>query len=85
MTVYGADHPGIVHSVAAALADMGVNVIDVATHLVAEEGEQSIYVMMMEVDLPGGVAPDRLDAEMRAVAERERLDVSVRAVEAEAL
>jgi glycine cleavage system transcriptional repressor len=85
VTVYGADHPGIVNSVAEALADMGVNVIDVATHLVEEEGEQSIYVMMMEVDLPDGVAPDRLDAEMRAVAERERLDVSVRAVEAEAL
>ena len=85
VTVYGADHPGIVNSVAEALADMGVNVIDVATHLVEEEGEQSIYVMMMEVDLPDGVAPDRLDAEMRAVADRERLDVSVRAVEAEAL
>jgi glycine cleavage system transcriptional repressor len=85
VTVYGADHPGIVNSVAEALAGMGVNVIDVATHLVEEEGEQSIYVMMMEVDLPDGVAPDRLDAEMRAVAERERLDVSVRAVEAEAL
>jgi glycine cleavage system transcriptional repressor len=85
VTVYGADHPGIVHSVAAAIADMGVNVIDVATHLVEEEGEQPLYVMMMEVDLPEDVAPDRLDAELRDVAERERLDVSVRAVEAEAL
>ena len=85
VTVYGADHPGIVHSVAAAIADMGVNVIDVATHLVEEEGEQPLYVMMMEVDLPQDVAPDRLKAELRAVAERERLDVSVRAVEAEAL
>ena len=85
VTVYGADHPGIVHSVAAAIADIGVNVIDVATHLVEEEGEQPLYVMMMEVDLPQDVAPDRLDAELREVAERERLDVSVRAVEAEAL
>jgi len=85
VTVYGADHPGIVHSVASALADIGVNVIDVATHLVEEEGEQPLYVMMMEVDLPQDVAPDRLEAELREVAERERLDVSVRAVEAEAL
>jgi glycine cleavage system transcriptional repressor len=84
-TVYGADHPGIVHAVAAAIADMGVNVIDVATHLLDEEGEQPLYVMMMEVDLPQDVAPDRLDAELHAVAEREQLDVSVRAVEAEAL
>jgi glycine cleavage system transcriptional repressor len=85
VTVYGADHPGIVHSVASALAEMGVNVIDVATHLVEEEGEQSLYAMMMEVDLPADVAPDRLEAELREVAERERLDLSVRAVEAEAL
>jgi len=85
VTVYGADHPGIVHSVAAAIADMGVNVIDVATHLVEEEGEQPLYVMMMEVDLPQDVAPDRLEGGLSEVAERERLDVSVRAVEAEAL
>ncbi len=85
VTVYGADHPGIVHAVAAAIADMGVNVIDVATHLVEDEGEQAVYVMMMEVELPQDVAPDRLEAELREVAERERLDVSVRAVEAEAL
>jgi hypothetical protein len=64
---------------------MGVNVIDVATHLVEDEGEQPIYVMMMEVDLPQNVAPDRLEGDLRGVAERERLDVSVRAVEAEAL
>ena len=85
VTVYGADHPGIVHSVARTLAEMSVNVIDVATHLVEEEGEQSLYVMMMEVDLPETVAPDSLEAALREVAEREQLDLSVRAVEAEAL
>jgi hypothetical protein len=64
---------------------MGVNVIDVATHLVEEEGEQSLYAMMMEVELPADVAPERLEADLREVADRERLDLSVRAVEAEAL
>lgn len=85
VTVYGADHPGIVHAVAAALADLGVNVVDVATHLVAEEGEQPIYALMMEVELPGGLAPDELEARLRETADRERLDLSVRALEAEAL
>ena len=85
VTVYGADHPGIVHSVASAIAGMDVNVIDVATHLVEEEGEQALYAMMMEVALPPDVAPDRLEAELREVADRERLDLSIRAVEAEAL
>ena len=85
VTVYGADHPGIVHSVASTLADAGVNVVDVATHLVVEEGEQPIYAMMMEVDLPSGLDPEGLEAQLRETADRERLDLSVRAVEAEAL
>ena len=85
VTVYGADHPGIVHSVASTLADAGVNVVDVATHLVAEEGEQSLYAMMMEVELPPGLEAERLEADLRETADRERLDLSVRAVEAEAL
>lgn len=85
VTVYGADHPGIVHSVASTLAAAGVNVVDVATHLVAEEGEQPIYAMMMEVALPAGLDPERLETELRQTADRERLDLSVRPIEAEAL
>ena len=85
VTVYGADHPGIVHSVASTLAEAGVNVVDVATHLVAEEGEQAVYVMMMEVVLPSGLDPGGLEADLRATADREHLDLSVRAVEADAL
>ena len=84
VTVYGADHPGIVHSVASTLASAGVNVVDVATHLVAEEGEQPLYAMMMEVDLPAGLDPVHLEAQLRETADREHLDLSVRAVEAEA-
>ena len=85
VTVYGADHPGIVHSVATTIAGAGVNVVDVATHLVEEEGEQPLYAMMMEVELPAGLDPERLEAELRETADRERLDLSVRAVEAETL
>ena len=85
VTVYGADHPGIVHSVASAIADLGVNVIDVATHLVEDEGAPAIYAMMMEVDLPQGVTAEGLESTLREVADRERLDLSIRAVEAEAL
>lgn len=85
VTVYGADHPGIVHSVAKTLADAGVNVVDVATHLVADEGEPAIYALMMEVELPEGREPDEVEAALRETAERERLDLTMRALEAEAL
>ena len=33
ITVYGADHPGIVHAVAAGLADSGVNIADLQTRV----------------------------------------------------
>ncbi|HYH59821.1 MAG TPA: ACT domain-containing protein [Thermoleophilaceae bacterium] len=85
VTVYGADHAGIVHAVTRALADMGVNVLDVATHLAEEEGEEAIYAMFMELDLPEAVGGDRLESELRAVADREQLDLTIRAVDAEAL
>jgi hypothetical protein len=52
---------------------------------VAEEGEQPIYAMMMEVALPAGLDPEQLERELRETADREHLDLSVRAVEAEAL
>ena len=83
VTVYGADHPGIVHSVAATLAGAGVNVVDVATHLL--EGDQPVYAMMMEVQLPAGLGAEALEAQLRETADREHLDLSVRELEAEAL
>jgi glycine cleavage system transcriptional repressor len=85
VTVYGADHPGIVHAVASSLAAADVNVLDVATHLVEDEGERPLYVMMMEVAVPERVDATRVEEELRTIAERERLDLTVRAVEAEAL
>ena len=85
VTVYGADHPGIVHSVTRALADEGVNVVDLATHLVAEGDMEPIYAMMMEVELPSGLEAAELESHLRATAERERLELSVRPLEAEAL
>jgi glycine cleavage system transcriptional repressor len=85
VTVYGADHPGIVHSVTATLAAAGVNILDVATRLVTEEGRPAIYAMMMEVQVPAGLAADAMEADLRQAADRERLDLSVRAVEADPL
>ena len=39
VTVYGADHPGIVHAVASALAEREVNITDLNTRLVGGDGE----------------------------------------------
>lgn len=85
VSVYGADHPGIVHAVTSLLAGHGVNVVDVATHLVAEEGSDPLYAMMMEVALPATLDADELAAALRETAEREQLEASVRERGAEPL
>jgi glycine cleavage system transcriptional repressor len=83
VTVYGADHPGIVHSVTSALADRGVNVTDLETRL-AGAPDAPIYAMIMEVDL-GGAAEAEVEASLRAAGEAAAVEVSIRPLDAEAL
>ena len=54
VTVYGVDHPGIVHAVSARLAARAVNVTDLETRLVGEGGQAGLYAMVLEVALPRG-------------------------------
>lgn len=74
VTVYGADHPGIVAAVARALALAGVNVTDLLTRLTGE-----LYVMFIEVAAPEGL-PD-----LEAVAREQGVEVSVQPLETDVL
>ena len=65
LSVYGADHPGIVHGMAAALAEHGANIIDLSARLV---GDPPIYVLGIELELPSGTSSDRLAAALAPVA-----------------
>ena len=85
VTVYGGDHPGIVHAVAAALAEQAVNIADLSTRLVEEQGAEPLYVMMLEVVLPPASAPGEIEAALAEVATRERVEVSVRPLEPDEL
>lgn len=84
LTVYGADHPGIVHSVCAALAERNVNITDLNTRLVGEP-DSPLYAMMMEVSLPEGLSPQQLEEALREVAAREQVEVSLRPLAVDAL
>jgi glycine cleavage system transcriptional repressor len=75
ISVYGGDHPGIVHGVAAALADAGVNVVDLSTRVAGE-----LYAMLLEVALPPSLAEPGLEELLARVAAEQGVDVSVRAV-----
>lgn len=83
ITVYGADHPGIVHAVSAALAEHEVNITDLQTKL-AGSGATPLYVMMLEVEL-GGIDPTALERALAGVGERADVEVSIRELESEAL
>ena len=81
VTVYGVDHPGIVHAVTAALAERGVDITDLTTRVVGEDAEP-IYALMMEVAVPAG---EDVHAVLEAVAADQNVDATVRPIEDEAL
>ena len=83
VTVYGADHPGIVHAAAAALAEAGCNITDLNTRL-AGEAEGGLYVLLLEAAVPQGAAA-ALESALDAVGAAEQVEVSVRELEQDAL
>ena len=78
VTVYGVDHPGIVHRTAATLAEHGVNITDLETRLAEEEGEPALYALLIEVALPSDLDPAVLDAALAETAASESVEVSLR-------
>jgi glycine cleavage system transcriptional repressor len=81
LTVYGADHPGIVHAVSSMLAEHGVNITDLRTKRTGEP--EPVYVMVMEIAVPGEV--QQLEEALARVGETARVDVSLRELSPEAL
>jgi glycine cleavage system transcriptional repressor len=81
VTVSGADHPGIVSAVSHVLAELGVNITDLETRLTGA-GDSPLYTMVIEVAL-GQVDTQRVEGELRGVADREAVEVSLRPLEAE--
>ncbi len=82
ITVYGADHPGIVHAVSAALAEREVNITGLETRLAG--AGSPLYVMIIEAVL-GEASETEIEAALRAVGSEAEVEVSIRTVAAEAL
>ena len=83
ITVYGSDHPGIVHAISAELATAGVNITDLQTR-VGGGPDAPIYVMLLEVDL-GGTDGDELRRRLGEVAAGAGVEVELRPLDSEAL
>ena len=86
VTLYGADHPGIVHAATSVLAEHGVDITDLTTKLAGEGGGgPPLYALMMEIAPPAGLPAADVEAALRRVGEEQGVEVSLRALDAEAL
>jgi glycine cleavage system transcriptional repressor len=85
VSVYGVDHPGIVHAVTSSLAKQQVNITDLTTRLVSPHGGEPLYAMMLEVVLPPGVSAEKIEESLREVREREGVELTIRELEQDAL
>ncbi len=79
LSVYGADRPGIVATVATALADAGANVSDLETQVIGA-GADAVYAMVIEL-----VVPDDVEVEpaLTAACDALGVDHTLRAISTE--
>jgi glycine cleavage system transcriptional repressor len=85
VSVYGVDHPGIVHAVSSALAERGWNITDLETRLAGKDDPRPIYAMMIEVALTEGASTEDLERALAPVGRAEQVDVTSRPLERERL
>jgi ACT domain-containing protein len=78
ITVTGVDHVGIIAGVSTALADLGVNIVNVSQTLMGD-----YFTMIMEGELTDG-SPDLIDVQDSMRVAGDRLGVAVR-VQSEAI
>ena len=76
VSVYGADHPGIVAAVSRSVADLDVNIVDLSSRVV---GDPAIYVLGLEVELPAGMTAADLEARLQPVAQAQGVELAVEA------
>lgn len=84
VSVYGADHPGIVNGVASLLADRGVNIVDLTTRVVGT-AESPVYAMVLEIEIPADVEVQSLADDLDGLAKRMGVSASVHPSEADIL
>ncbi len=84
LSVYGADRPGIVHGVTQLLSEHAINITELNTRLVGREAAP-VYAMLMELAIPDESLVAGIEADLRGLAARLAVDVSLRPLDTEAL
>jgi glycine cleavage system transcriptional repressor len=80
LSVYGADHLGIVAQVARVVADHGGNITDVNTRVVGSE-DRPVYIMILEIQLTPGSSPDNLQEALEQLKPSLGVDLTFRPLE----
>jgi len=80
ISVYGADRPGIVYSVARELARLNVNVTDLNTQVVGAK-DRPVYMMVLEVDIPESVDMKEIERDFDKIRKELSVSISVRPIE----
>jgi glycine cleavage system transcriptional repressor len=85
VSVYGIDHPGIVHAVSSTVAHYGASITDLTTRVVDRERDAPLYSMMFELALSEGFDVARLEQRLYQVGVEQEVDVSFRPLERDQL
>jgi len=80
LSVHGGDRPGIVSAVVGVIAEVGGNITDLTTRLAGD-----LYLLVAEVDLPGGTDVPSVEGELARVAADLGVGVTLRAAETDEL
>ena len=78
VSIYGVDHPGIVHHAARVLAEHDVNITDLQTRLAEGDDAPALYALLVEVAVPADVGTEELDRALGEIAASEVVEVSLR-------
>lgn len=83
VSVYGADHPGIVSRTTGYLAERKINITDLSTRVIQAKGP--VYIMLLEVEAPRALGEQQLKEELFSLSQQLKVDISVRRLESELL
>ena len=81
LTVYGADHPGIVHRITSVLAERQVNIVELTTRVIGRDGAAPVYAMLLDLRVPDSLDETTLRADLDEVARELGVDCTLRAVD----
>lgn len=80
ISVMGKDRTGIVYETSRILANLGLNITDLNSKILGK-GKNTIFAMVLEVDIPRGFSLKRLDPAWEKLRRKLNVDVRIKPVE----